>query len=139
MKTQQILDFEFLEDIIYYDGPILSLGITEKKEPVLMIWCDRDTEKNFNLYAYVYIREQDFNPFIHGLLSYYQTLSQASEIIIFKYDGNKAFHFQILDNDLFIEQYGPKNPNVDLTNDLIQVKEKLISFDYLNQEKQQNF
>lgn len=127
MKTQQLLDFEFLEDILYYDGPIISLGMTAKKEPVLLIWCDRNIEEYFNLYAYVYIREQDLNPFIHGLLSYYQMLSQASEIILFKYDGNKSFHFQILDNDSFIHQYGPQ-PNADLSSDLIDVKEKLISF-----------
>ena len=34
MKRNTLIDFKFLEDIMWYDGPLLSLGITQDDEYV---------------------------------------------------------------------------------------------------------
>lgn len=130
MKTDKLLDFKFLEDIIYYDGPIISLGLTQDDKPVLEIWCDVDREKNFNLYAYAYLKEDDFQPFINAEKSYFNVLKDAVEIVVFKYNG-EAFDFEVMNNDFFIENYGPKESS-DLSLDMIDFREKFQ--DYLQKE-----
>lgn len=130
MKTDKLLDFKFLEDIIYYDGPIISLGLTQDDKPVLEIWCDVDREKNFNLYAYAYLKEDDFQPFINADKSYFNVLKDAVEIVVFKYNG-EAFDFEVMNNDFFIENYGPKESS-DLSLDMIDFREKFQ--DYLQKE-----
>ncbi len=126
MKTDKLLDFKFLEDIIYYDGPIISLGLTQDDKPVLEIWCDVDREKNFNLYAYAYLKEDDFQPFINAEKSYFNVLKDAVEIVVFKYNG-EAFDFEVMNNDFFIENYGPKESS-DLSLDMIDFREKFQAY-----------
>lgn len=130
MKTDKLLDFKFIEDIIYYDGPIISLGLTQEDKPVLEIWCDVDREKNFNLYAYAYIKEEDFESFINAKKSYYNVLKDSLEIVVFKYNG-EAFDFEVMSNDFFVEHYGPQEDS-DLSLDLIDFREKFQA--YLTQE-----
>lgn len=126
MKTDKLLDFKFIEDIIYYDGPIISLGLTQDDKPVLEIWCDVDREKNFNLYAYAYLKEDDFQPFINAEKSYFNVLKDTVEIVVFKYNG-EAFDFEVMNNDFFIENYGPKESS-DLSLDMIDFREKFQAY-----------
>lgn len=126
MKTNKLIEFKFLEDIIDYEGPLLSLGLTKDNSPVLEIWCDIEKEKNFQLYAYAFIQEEDFKLFINCKKSYFNVLKDSIEIITFKYDG-KAFDFKVMINKDFIEKYGP-NENCDLTEDLSNFKKSLEEF-----------
>jgi hypothetical protein len=63
-----LLQFKFQEDILYFEGLLLSLGITEDNLPVLEIWCDQEDE--YNIYAYAYIKQEDLKPFINEEKSY---------------------------------------------------------------------
>jgi hypothetical protein len=104
--------FQLLEDIIEYDGPFISLGITEEKQYVFEIWCDIDDEKKYNLYAYVYPRYHDMQLLLAGKLDYYTTLLQADKFITFKYNGN-YYDFQTISNHDFLAKYGPQ-PDFDI-------------------------
>ena len=84
MKTDKLIDFKFFEDIIYYDGPLLSLGITQDNLPVLQIWCDINNADKYNLYSYVFINKDDLYSFINGEKSYLNVLKNSDEIIINK-------------------------------------------------------
>lgn len=126
MKTEKLLKYTFIKELLYYDGPIISLGITNNKEPVLEIWCDTNHQENYNLYAYAFIQKEDFQPFVDAKKSYYNVLKDAQEIIIFKYNG-EAFDFSIMSNEDFISNYGPK-PTADMNNDLIDFREALAEF-----------
>lgn len=128
MKTNKLIEFKFLEDIVYYDGPLLSLGLTQDNVPVLEIWCDVEKEQNFHIYAYAFIQEEDFNPFINGEKSYLNVLKDSSEIIVFKY-SEVAFDFEIMNNEEFIIKYGPKE-SCDLNDDLIDFRPKLKAFNH---------
>lgn len=117
MKTNKLIDFKFLKDIIYYDGPIISLGITQENIPVLEIWCNVDYDKKINFYAYAFIKEEDLIPFINAEKSYFNVLKDSEEIIFFKYNGENAFDFEVVNNIQFINDYGPKEDS-DLSLDL---------------------
>lgn len=121
MKTQKLLEYKFIKDLLYYDGPIISLGITENQEPVLEIWCDTNREENYNLYAYAFMQPEDFESFVAAKKSYYNVLQDAQEIVTFKYNG-EAFDFSIMSNDEFVSNYGPK-PTADMDDDLIDFRE----------------
>ena len=126
MKTEKILDFQFIEDIVYYDGPLVSLGFSENNEPVLQIWCDVNHEENYNLYAYAFLNKEDFQAFVDAQKSYFNVLKDCEEIVVFKYNGN-AFDFSVISNDLFLLNYGPKE-DVSLSEDLIDFRASLKSF-----------
>ena len=126
MKTNKLIEFKFLEDIIDYEGPLLSLGLTQDNSPVLEIWCDVEKEKNLHIYAYAFIQKEDFNPFINGKKSYLNVLKDSIEITVFKY-SEVAFDFTIMKNEEFIVKYGPKE-SCDLNEDLIDFRKLLEDF-----------
>lgn len=132
MKTNKLLEFTFLEYILYYDGPLISLGLTQDNSPVLEIWCNEDREKNFNLYAYAFMKEEDLQPFIDAEKSFFNVLKDSLEIIVFKYDG-KAFDFEVWNNEDFLKEYGPKEHS-DLNKDLIDFREKFNVFMHTKKE-----
>lgn len=105
MNTQ--LDFKFIKDIIYYDGPLLSLGITQENNPVLVVWNDIDHEENYNLYSYIFIRQEDLYPFIHAEKSFYNVLKDSDSIVSWKYNG-EAYDFEVTDIEYYLSNYGPK-------------------------------
>lgn len=120
MKTEKLLEYNFIKDLLYYDGPIISLAITKNNEPVLEIWCDTNYEENYNIYAYAFMQVEDFQPFVDATKSYYNVLKDAQQIVTFKYNG-EAFDFSIMNNDEFVSNYGPRE-SADLDNDLIEFR-----------------
>lgn len=131
MKTQKLLEYKLINELLYYDGPIISLGITENNEPVLEIWCDTNREENYNLYAYAFMQQEDFQPFVDAKKSYYNVLKDAQEIVIFKYNG-EAFDFSVMSNEEFVGNYGPK-PTADMNDDLIDFRKAWA--EYQSKEK----
>lgn len=123
MKTNKLLDYKFIQDILYYDGPLLSLGILQDGTPVLQIWSDCTDE--YNLYAYAFMRPDDLQPFLNVQKDYYSVLQDSLEIILFKYN-EEAYDFQVISNQKFIEQYGPK-PGFALEDDLLDFKERHLT------------
>lgn len=120
------LNFKIIEDIFYYDGPILSLGITSDNQPVLQLWCDEDREKNFNLYAYIFISQKDFESFIQGKINYYQVLKNNLSITTFKYNG-QSFDFKNIDTDYFMQNYGPEEDS-SFIDEVTEIKDKFTDF-----------
>lgn len=59
MKTDKLIEFKFIKSILYYEWAYLSLGLMQDDTPVLELWCDVDYEKNYNQYAYIFIRPED--------------------------------------------------------------------------------
>lgn len=108
MKTNKLINFKFLKDIIYYDGPIISLGFTQENFPVLEIWCNVDDEKKINFYAYAFIKEADLIPFINAEKSYFNVLKDSEEIILFQYIEDNACDFEVINNLQFLSDYGPE-------------------------------
>ena len=131
MKTQKLLEYKFINELLYYDGPIISLGITKNNEPVLEIWCDTNREENYNLYAYAFMQPEDFQQFVDAKKSYYNVLKDAQEIVTFKYNG-EAFDFSIMNNEEFVGNYGPK-PTADMDDDLIDFRKAWA--EYKSKEK----
>lgn len=126
MKTNQLLNFKFIDDIIYYDGPIISLGLTQENSPVLEIWCDVNREENYHIYAYAFLREEDFQPFVEANKSYFNVLRDSQEIVVFKYNG-QAYDFKVISQDEFLSNYGPKEDS-SLAEDLIDFRKSLENF-----------
>lgn len=121
MKTEQLLKYKFIKELLYYDGPIISLAITENNEPVLEIWCDTNYEENYNLYAYAFMQLEDFQPFVDAKKSYYNVLKDAQQIVTFKYNG-EAFDFSVMSNEEFLSNYGPRE-SADMNNELIDFRQ----------------
>lgn len=118
------LDFKFWEDILYYDGPLLSLCITEDKTHVLMPWADRvDNEvESYNLYAYIYLSQELTEQFLNGEKNYYQAVKESEKIITWKHNGLVPdFDFKLVSVEEFLEKYGPKETS-DLAEDVVEVK-----------------
>jgi len=126
MKINKLIDFKFLKDILYYDGPIISLGLTNDNLPVFEIWCDENKENNINIYAYVFITHNDFQLFINFYKSYFNVIKDSLEIVLFKYNG-EAFDFQIVSNEKFITNYGPQDDS-DSCLDLINFRNHYLKF-----------
>lgn len=122
----QELNFKIIKDIFYYDGPILSLGITSDNQPVLQLWCDQNIEENFNLYAYIFISQKDLESFIQGKINYYQVLKNNLSITIFKYNG-QYFDFETIDTDCFMKNYGPKEDS-SFIDEIAEIKDKFSYF-----------
>lgn len=131
MQINKQLDFKFIKDIIYYDGPLLSLGITPDNIPVLEVWNDINREENYHLYSYVFIREEDLMPFINCEKLFYDVLQDSKAIITWKYNG-EAYDFEETNIDDYLANYGPKK-KVSLEKDFIDF---LPSFNaFLEQDK----
>lgn len=120
------LEFKFLEDIIYYDGPIISLGITYNNEIVLFEWLDFDDDTKINIYCYAFIKQEDFLPMMNDEKLYYHVLQESNLIIGWKFK-EKAYDFEVWEAQWFVENYGP-TPTVRLKDDLDMVREKLLTF-----------
>lgn len=126
MKTEQLLKFKFIEDIFYYDGPLISFALTEDNTPVLEIWCGLNREENYNLFAYAFLREEDLHPFLHADKSYFNVLKNCSEIILFKYK-DKAYDFTVISSLEFLENYGLTEES-SFAIELIELRKSLDAF-----------
>lgn len=135
MKTTKPLEYKFIKDLIWYDGPLLSLGITENNEPVFEIWIDQDNEENYSKYAYVFIKPEDLEPFLKNEKLYYEVLFDSEEIITWKYNKEKGyFDFKKEDKVEHLKEYGPKE-DVSLANDIIYFMPHYEEFLKSEQEK----
>lgn len=126
LKTDKKIDFLFVENILYYDGPIVSLGLTKEKIPVLEIWCDFNSDSKINTYAYAFIKSEDLNDFIEGKKSYFNVLKDCEQILTFN-DKENDNDFKVIENNYFIKNYGPVE-FADLTEKLIKFKIKYDEF-----------
>lgn len=124
MKQIEI-EFKFIEDIIYCDGSLLALGITDNNQPILIAWMDIDYEKNYNEYAYIFIKEEDLDLFLNEKKLYYEVLRDSHNIIAFKYNGEK-YDFKEMQHNEYLKKYGPKEK--------VSLKEDLIDFRVLYQQ-----
>lgn len=122
-KRDKKLKFNFLDDIMYYDGPLISLGITEHDEPVLQIWIDETEDQKRTVYAYVWLTKENLQDLLYGDKTYYKILSSCEEIMTWEYDGQKSLNFKKIEKKDYLEKYGPKE-HVTLTRDMIDVREK---------------
>ena len=128
MKQNTLIDFKFLEDIMWYDGPLLSLGITQDDKYVFVVWCDVNYEKKFNTYAYIFLSDKDVQPFLNGDINYYQTIKKSNQILMFDYFGDdNNINFKSMDINQYLNEYGPQ-PDSDLKDELIDFLPKLNNF-----------
>lgn len=134
MQINKLLDFKFIKDIIYYDGPLISLGITQDNQPVLEVWNDMNRDENYNLYSYVFIQQEDLYPLINGEKLFYDVLKDSTTIISWKYNG-QAYDFETTDVDYYLANYGPKK-TVSLEKDFIDFIPAFNAF--LEQDKSTN-
>lgn len=132
MKTNTLIEFKFIKDIFHCQWALISLGFMQDDTPVLEMWCDINDEKDYNLYAYAFIRPEDLKPFINSEKSYFNVLKDSNEIILFKYN-DKAYDFEIISNENYLHQYGPQESS-DLSEDLINFREALEQF--YNEQKE---
>jgi hypothetical protein len=100
------IKFKVLEDIIYYDGPIISLGLLEDNTPVLMEELGRD--KEYGQYSYIFIQPEDLMPLLRCQKSYYDVLSHSRGAYIWKYQNGKAFDYQKINIEQFLSEHGPE-------------------------------
>lgn len=110
------IDFKIIEDICYYDGPIISIGLDHDDNPILQIWCDEviidDTKtpegyvNGYGIYAYVYMRKEDLLPFLNDEKLYADTMLDSHKIILFKY-FKEPYDFEEINKKEFVEKYGP--------------------------------
>lgn len=131
----QSLTFKFKKTIIFYDGPLLSLGITEDNEAVLEVWVDENSEKRYSKYSYIFLKKEDFEPFIHDQKSYHDVIQDSRQIVYYKHDGKSSYDFEEIDPTTYLEEYGPTK-SVSLQNDLIMIREHLNMF-YLAEKRKQ--
>lgn len=135
MQKNNKLNFKFIQEIIYHDGPLISLGITEDNLPVLKMWLDVNREEKYNVYAYVFIREEDLLPFVNNEKLYYDVLRDSHKIISWKY-GTQMFDSQEMSHEYFLAHYAPTKKDVSLDSDLAEFRPAF--YDFLDQEKQKN-
>lgn len=127
MKVTELLKFKFLEELVYYDGPLLSIGVTEDNQPVFEVWLNINREEKYSLYAYVFIRPEDFYPFIQDEKMYFNVLKDSLSITAWKVN-QEYYDFEEMSVEYFLENYGP-NETVSLNDDLIDFREKLIELE----------
>ena len=129
MITKQ-LDFKFWEDILYYDGSLLSLCITQDKTHVLMSWADKVENEvhSYNLYAYIYLTQDLAQQFLNGEKNYYQTIKESEQIITWKHSSAlPGFDFTLIAVEDFLEKYGSKETS-ELFEDVIKIKHAYEKF-----------
>lgn len=136
------IHFKILEDICYYDGPIISIGLDDDDNPILQIWCDQvDDTKNseghingYGIYAYAYMRKEDLVPFLNDDKLYADTLLDSDKIVLFKY-FNQPYDFEEINQKEFVEKYGPVE-GCRLGKSLIEARSSILP--YLLQKKLEN-
>lgn len=84
------LPFENLylvKDLIYYDGPLLSLFKTQNNLNLLFYWVDVDSD--FNRWLVVKITKTNLQAYLKNKLSLYQILTKPKNNSIYKVDIDK--------------------------------------------------
>ena len=110
-NINKLITFDKVATILYYDVPLLSLGVTDDKKYMLLIFCD--TQLNHTIYAYAEINKFAAQAFISGKVNYFKTLIN-SKITLFNYKDDEGFNFRKISAMSFIDKYGP-DIDVDLT------------------------
>lgn len=88
------LPFENLykvKDLIYYDGPLLSLFKTKNNQNYLFYWIDQD--HNFNRWLVVNIKNTNLQAYLKNKLSLYQILTKPKNNSIYKVDIDKDLNY----------------------------------------------
>lgn len=120
----QEIKFKYIDDILYYDGPLISLGFTDDNTPVLQECVDM--KEKYGLYAYVFIRNEDVWDLLEHKKKYYDVLKDSYRVVMFKY-YQKEYDFEEIDVASFLENYGPE-PDVSLHGNLQEFCAKLEDY-----------
>ena len=98
--------FIHFDDILYYDGPLLSIGLTENHQVMLQVFCDCDDD--FNYYVNVSIPKKEIELFIDSKLSYYDVLPHCTNLSAFKTNATGYEFWCNMSLAEFLENYGPQ-------------------------------
>ena len=77
-----------VEDLIYYDGPLLSLYKTHDGTPVIRVWLD--VNDDFNLWANVEVSYSAMCDYLAGRLSLTGLVKQSRRIMQYKQDDTRS-------------------------------------------------
>lgn len=74
--------FLYIEDIIYHDGPLLSLFEDERQESHLVLWCDCDD--TVNRWMRVSVSKEDYASYIDGKVSLLTIIQKQKSVVFYE-------------------------------------------------------
>lgn len=74
--------FVYIQDVIYYDGPLLSLFENEQEEPHLVLWCDCDD--TVNRWMRIALTKEDYDSYIDGKVSLLTIIQKQKSVVFYE-------------------------------------------------------
>lgn len=100
-------DLEWINDLIYYDGPLLSQFRKKDNEYYFKMWCDCDDISNRWMYFKIY--EKDRLRLLIGEKSLYECLKEQPDSFVFFSDESEGKQLTyMVDNQLIPDEYLPE-------------------------------
>jgi hypothetical protein len=79
-------ELTFVKTLIWFDGPLLDLGVDVDKQPVLTFWLDCDDWQN--TWASLWVVPEALAGLIDGKLCLLESLRQSSKVVVFETNGS---------------------------------------------------
>lgn len=119
-------NLKFGHDIIWDAGAVLSIGLTVDNVPLFRIFHDYDEATEAYTIVYVFMRDEDFLPFVNGIKSYHETIFDSDLISIVTYTKGEVSSTEIGSVEFFLD-YDPVNYS-DMGMQLVPLRKELTEF-----------
>lgn len=129
IATSQTLPFKKLGDLIYQEGPILSLFVDYDTNMFLCRWVDCDD--NTNHWMVSAISSYELSQFYHKKISLRQYYEGCNELVIIEIDNSLSIE-KIYALDIVVDDYLPKKNSLYVDNLYTEFSNSLKAM-YVNQ------
>ena len=88
-----LVELSHVEDLIYYDGPLLSVLKDKIGNTYLLYWCDCSDDRKLQRYMLARVSEQTINDLKSNKITIYQSLVECvldPWVIIFDYNKSRV-------------------------------------------------
>jgi hypothetical protein len=119
-------DINYVTDLLYFDGPLLSLYTNNKGQKLLFYWVDVDDD--FNRWLVREINPSDVIKYLNKNISLYSLItSKVNSLYKVDIDNNIKFNnIELIDIDKLPENYLPLKDSYFMESDVLENVENVI-------------
>ncbi len=106
LPDNEIPTLTYVENIYYYDGPLLDVFMDSNKVPVLRSWVDcTDT---YNVWAFIWVTHDAFNQYLNSQKSMASIFRESSNILVVNtdHDGHD-FNLRMVTAETLMQSHAP--------------------------------
>lgn len=126
-------DHKKVDDLIQYEGPILSLFINSSSQFYLYYWVDDD--ESFHRWLIARVDIESLVGYLDGKVSLHSILTDADREYILIADQNRDYEFvnsYLIQSSLIFEDYLPEKESFFESNDISDSISKILDLEELN-------